>query len=87
MAGQARSWVERLGLANIEFHHQSILDLRDQYGQFDYIICHGVFSAKVIASAVKAVAECMRGGLVINQVEGLTQFDVDTGCNQRIVQH
>ena len=33
-----------LGLANLELRAGSILDLDESLGQFDYIICHGVYS-------------------------------------------
>ena len=36
--------VEELGLQNIELKHASITDVDESYGQFDYIICHGVYS-------------------------------------------
>ncbi len=34
----------RLNLANIELLPLSILDLDDRFGDFDYIVCHGVYS-------------------------------------------
>jgi SAM-dependent methyltransferase len=36
--------VEALGLENIELKHRSILDIDRDFGRFDYIICHGVYS-------------------------------------------
>ena len=42
--GQGRERIAELGLSNIELRHQSISDLREGEGQFDYIICHGVYS-------------------------------------------
>src|SRR5262245_48330424 len=39
----ALATVEALGLRNIEIRHASILDVGLQWGQFDYIICHGVY--------------------------------------------
>ena len=36
--------IRQLGLENITLKHASILDVDAAYGQFDYIICHGVFS-------------------------------------------
>ena len=41
---EARQVVEQLGLANIEIRHCNIMDVDAAFGQFDYIICHGVFS-------------------------------------------
>ena len=32
------------GLTNIELRPMSIMDVGDDFGRFDYIICHGVFS-------------------------------------------
>jgi methyltransferase-like protein/SAM-dependent methyltransferase len=36
--------IEALGLRNIQIRHASILDVEPEWGEFDYIICHGVFS-------------------------------------------
>ncbi len=36
--------VRRLGLANVELQALSILDVDDAFGEFDYILCHGVYS-------------------------------------------
>ena len=36
--------VRDLGLANIELRHANILDINESWGEFDYIIAHGVFS-------------------------------------------
>lgn len=41
---EAQELAERLQLGNIELKHMNILDVDAQLGQFDYIICHGVFS-------------------------------------------
>jgi len=40
--GQRR--IAALGLQNINLHHMSITDIDPAFGQFDYIICHGVYS-------------------------------------------
>lgn len=36
--------VDALGLDNIDLRVVSITDVDDSFGQFDYIVCHGVFS-------------------------------------------
>jgi methyltransferase-like protein/cyclopropane fatty-acyl-phospholipid synthase-like methyltransferase len=33
-----------LGLSNVDLRHASILDVDESFGEFDYVICHGVFS-------------------------------------------
>jgi SAM-dependent methyltransferase len=39
-----QSVVRDLGLTNVELRAASILDVDDSFGQFDYLICHGVYS-------------------------------------------
>ena len=41
---QGRARVARAGLANIELRHQSLTEVGEAEGLFDYIICHGVYS-------------------------------------------
>lgn len=41
---QGADVVRELGLKNIELRHQSIVDVTDELGKFDYIVCHGVYS-------------------------------------------
>lgn len=36
--------IRRLGLSNIRVEHASIMDVDESWGDFDYILCHGVFS-------------------------------------------
>src|SRR4051794_13106921 len=36
--------VQAMGLKNVTLRHASIMDVDDSYGQFDYILAHGVFS-------------------------------------------
>jgi methyltransferase-like protein/ubiquinone/menaquinone biosynthesis C-methylase UbiE len=41
---QGQAIVQKLGLRNVALHAKSILDIDSSFGQFDYIICHGVYS-------------------------------------------
>jgi methyltransferase-like protein/SAM-dependent methyltransferase len=36
--------IDALGLRNIRLEHRSIVDIGPEFGEFDYILCHGVFS-------------------------------------------
>ena len=36
--------IQKIGLKNVSLRHASIMDVDESYGQFDYIIVHGVFS-------------------------------------------
>jgi methyltransferase-like protein/2-polyprenyl-3-methyl-5-hydroxy-6-metoxy-1,4-benzoquinol methylase len=40
----AREAATELGLSNIRIEHASILDVDRSWGEFDYLICHGVYS-------------------------------------------
>jgi SAM-dependent methyltransferase len=41
---QARALADTLGLANVDLRAMSIADVGDEFGTFDYIVCHGVYS-------------------------------------------
>ena len=41
---KGKKQIKDMKLKNIKLDHLSIADIKDQYGTFDYIICHGVFS-------------------------------------------
>jgi methyltransferase-like protein len=40
----ARAAIQGLELANIQVRHADLHDIDDDWGRFDYIICHGVYS-------------------------------------------
>lgn len=52
-----RAFAAELGLANLELRAMSILDVDAALGEFDYVICHGVFSwvAPVVQEKILAV--------------------------------
>src|SRR5262249_40604322 len=41
---QARRVTEAVGLTNVDLRPASVLDVDESFGQFDYILCHGVYS-------------------------------------------
>lgn len=41
---EGQAFVKALGLQNIELRHGNILEVGSEFGQFDYILCHGVYS-------------------------------------------
>jgi methyltransferase-like protein/cyclopropane fatty-acyl-phospholipid synthase-like methyltransferase len=41
---EAQQWVERLEFKNIQLKQMNLADVDGSLGDFDYIICHGVFS-------------------------------------------
>lgn len=40
----ARDFAARLGLTNVRFEAMDVRDVPSEWGEFDYIICHGVYS-------------------------------------------
>ncbi|MBN9122682.1 MAG: class I SAM-dependent methyltransferase [Planctomycetes bacterium] len=50
--------VTALGLTNIELRQQDVLDISPDLGEFDYIICHGVYSWVPRAVQDKILAIC-----------------------------
>lgn len=56
----AAGWktIDALGLKNIQLKHLDILDVREDLGQFDYIISHGVFSWVPTAVQKKMLEIC-----------------------------
>jgi SAM-dependent methyltransferase len=40
----AKAVIRRLGLTNVRVEHASITDVDASWGEYDYVICHGVFS-------------------------------------------
>lgn len=41
---EGKKRLEQLKLPNVELRHASILEVDESYGEFDYILCHGVYS-------------------------------------------
>lgn len=42
--GEGHAKIAAAGLKNVEILHKSILDVDADFGEFDYVLCHGVFS-------------------------------------------
>jgi SAM-dependent methyltransferase len=41
---EGRARIAALGLSNVRIEAMSVLDLDERWGEFDYVICHGVYS-------------------------------------------
>jgi SAM-dependent methyltransferase len=41
---EGRARIAALGLTNVRIEAMSVLDLDERWGEFDYVICHGVYS-------------------------------------------
>jgi len=68
-----------LKLTNIELRHQSILDFNQDEGQFDYIICHGVYSW-VDAAIRDKILQIYRDNLAKNGI-GYISYNTYPGWN------
>lgn len=74
---EGRHVIQAAGLNNIELRHADILDVDDSWGQFDYIICHGVYSW-VPASVRDKILEICKRHLASNGV-ALVSYNVFPG--------
>ena len=43
--GEARETAARLGLSNVDLRAMSLTEIDESFGTFDFIVCHGVYSA------------------------------------------
>jgi methyltransferase-like protein/SAM-dependent methyltransferase len=50
--------IDALGLSNIRLEQRNIVDVGPEFGEFDYILCHGVFSWVPAAVQDKILAIC-----------------------------
>lgn len=57
---QGQATLKELGLENIDLRHGNILDISPEFGQFDYIIAHGVYSWVPDACQDKILDICAR---------------------------
>jgi SAM-dependent methyltransferase len=55
-----RAIVEELGFDNVDLRAMSLMDVDDDFGQFDYIICHGVYSWVPPEARDKILSICAR---------------------------
>lgn len=75
------SVINDLGLTNVELRVGDILDIDDTWGQFDYVICHGVYSW--VPPKVQAkILEICRENLVPNGV-AVVSYNTYPGWHMR----
>lgn len=64
---EGRATVEALGLSNVDLRAAGILDVDAGWGEFDHVVCHGVYSWVPASVRDKILAVCVenlaRGGL------------------------
>jgi len=77
----ARNMAEELDLQNIELRHADILEVDRDWGQFDYIICHGIYSW-VPKEVREKLLEICSGNLVSNGV-ALVSYNTYPGWSTR----
>jgi methyltransferase-like protein len=78
-SGQAL--VDALGLKNVKLRHLDILEVDERFGQFDYIIAHGIYSWVSQAVQDKILSIC-KHHLVPNGV-AYVSYDTKPGWNMR----
>lgn len=78
---EGRATVRALGLRNVELRHADILDVDEGLGEFDYVICHGVYSwvpPAVQRKILRILAERLRP-----QGVGLVSYNTYPGWHLR----
>lgn len=73
--------VQTLGIANLEFRAVDVLDIDPTWGQFDYILCHGMYSWVPVPVRDKILAICGQN-LAPNGV-ALVSYNVFPGWHVR----
>jgi methyltransferase-like protein/2-polyprenyl-3-methyl-5-hydroxy-6-metoxy-1,4-benzoquinol methylase len=76
-----RALAEAASLTNIDLKPLSVMDVEDSFGQFDYIICHGVYSWVPPAVQDKILTICKRN-LAPNGV-AYVSYNTYPGWHQR----
>ena len=79
--GQGQKTVDELGLSNIQLKQLGILDINESFGQFDYIICHGVYSW-VPPEVQEKILEVCKLHLGNNGI-GYVSFNTNPGWHMR----
>lgn len=59
--------IENIGLKNIKLYQKNVLDYNHEFGKFDYIVCHGVFSW-VDLPVQNKIIEIIKNGLTENGI-------------------
>jgi SAM-dependent methyltransferase len=77
----ARATAEVLGAANCRFDHLDLMDLAPEFGEFDYIIAHGVYSWVPADARDRLLAVC-RANLAPNGV-AYVSYNTYPGCRLR----
>ncbi len=78
---KAIATAQALGLTNIRFHHMNLLDIDATFGEFDYIVAHGVYSWVPPNVQDKLLSVC-RSHLSPNGV-AYVSYNVYPGCHVR----
>ena len=80
---EGKKIVEKMGIKNLKLYPINILEYNNEFGQFDYIICHGVFSwvpEAVQEKILKVIKESLveNGSAVIsyNTYPGWKKLDI-----------
>ncbi len=77
----AQALAAELGLTNCAFHHLDLAELTAEFGEFDYIIAHGVYSWVPWAVRDKLLAAC--GSLLAASGVAYVSYNCSPGCHLR----
>lgn len=77
----ARIATAELGLRNLVFHHRNIMDVAAEFGQFDYILVHGVYSW--VPDMVREKIIAVFGELLAPRGIAYVSYNALPGCRLR----
>lgn len=79
---EARIYAAELGLKNVTFHHEDVLKFsREEYGEFDYIIAHGLYSW--VPDSVREKVRSSFGECLTENGIGYVSYNTYPGCHVR----
>jgi len=77
----AREAAAGLGLSNLAFHHRDIMDVSAEFGSFDYILVHGVYSW--VPDPVREKIIAIFGELLSSRGVAYVSYNALPGCRLR----
>lgn len=80
---RGRELAEKAGLRNLKLSHLDLLEMAPDYGMFDYIIAHGLYTWVPVPVREQILAIC-RGSLAPQGVAYIS-FNALPGCHTRIM--
>jgi methyltransferase-like protein len=80
---RGRAMAEEIGLKNLTLRHLDLMEMAPDYGQFDYIIAHGVYSW--VSDPVRKQVLAICKGSLAPQGVAYVSYNTFPGCHNRLM--